>query len=69
MHFPHRHSLPPGSWSLRMLVLFALGVGFPLISLAQMDQGTINGTVQDTGAGPSYPAPPSPLRVSIPDLC
>ncbi len=47
----HRRNFPPGSWLIQLTMLLALWVGLPSILLAQIDQGTITGTVTDsTGA-------------------
>ncbi len=44
----HRLTFPPGSWLIQLTMLLALWVGLPSILLAQIDQGTITGTVTDT---------------------
>ena len=48
MHTKRRRSCPPDSWLIRILMLITLGFGMPAILLAQIDQGTITGTVTDT---------------------
>src|ERR1700756_162984 len=51
MQTMHRRSFPLGSWLIQLTMLLALWVGLPSILLAQIDQGTITGTVTDsTGA-------------------
>src|SRR5581483_160782 len=47
MHFTHKDSFPSGLWLIRIMFLFALWIGLPAIVLAQIDQGTITGTVTD----------------------
>ncbi len=40
-------SFPPGSWFIRITMLLVVFIGLPAILLAQMDQGTVTGVVQD----------------------
>jgi type 1 fimbria pilin len=47
MQSTHTRSFPPGSWLLRIPLLAGASTGLPAALLAQMDEGTITGTVQD----------------------
>jgi outer membrane receptor protein involved in Fe transport len=48
MNRSRRCSFPPPSWLVQFTVLVTIFIGLPLTLLAQIDQGTITGTVSDS---------------------
>jgi hypothetical protein len=67
MNRSRRCSFPHNSWLVQLTVLVTIYIGLPLTLLAQIDQGTIAGTVSDSSG--SVVPNASRLQRTIPALC